>query len=179
MACAVRERKQRFSLCPTSSASGRALCGRAPASPSCEEDEQGVTRNRAGTQRFLLAPAYSGAARSARIRDHAIDEFEAIVRPRLIRAASETVCQQRLVEKIAGVVSGKRPAGSVGAIAAGRQTDDHEARVGAAERWHRTVEPSGFLCFIFFAESDETRTALTFDRRLRAKNVSPRPACPP
>ena len=54
---------------------------------------------------------------------------------------------QRRVQQYPGVIAGKRPAGAIGAVHAGRQADDQQARLRVAEGRHRPAEvaraPSG------------------------------------
>ena len=76
-----------------------------------------------------------------RIGDAAVDQLKSVVGMRAVLAAREAVARQRLVEQLAGVVAGERPAGAVGALQAGRQTDDQQARIERAERGDRRVEP--------------------------------------
>ena len=51
-----------------------------------------------------------------RVGDHAVDELETVVDARLIAATGEAELQKRGIEKLAGVIAGKRPAGAICAL---------------------------------------------------------------
>ena len=74
---------------------------------------------------------------------------------------------QRLVEQDAGEIAGERPAGRVRAVHAGREPDDHQARVRVAERRHRQVAVVGMLGAHRGEEAREPRAARAAARRTR------------
>ena len=84
---------------------------------------------------------FSGGTQLHGIGDARVDELQAVVGALLIGAAGEAEAEQRLVEQVAGIVAGERPAGAVGALHAGRQADDQQARGDRPEGRHRRVEP--------------------------------------
>ena len=83
---------------------------------------------RAKEPHWFNAPVHSFGPLDARL-----DQGEAVVRPRLITPAGESERDQRLVEQVARVVAGERPAGPVGAAQAGGEADDQEPCVDRAE----------------------------------------------
>ena len=67
-------------------------------------------------------------------------ERKPIVAPTELRRARQTELEQRPVQQNAGVIAGEGPSGAVGAVHAGRETDDQQARRRIAERRHRPAE---------------------------------------
>ena len=53
---------------------------------------------------------------------------------------------QRSIQQDAGVIAGEWSAGAVGAVHAGRQPDDQQARAPIAERGHRGARGSPDAC---------------------------------
>src|SRR5450432_2154819 len=47
---------------------------------------------------------------------------------------------QRLIQQDPGMIAGKRPPGAVGAMLAGRQSDNQQPRIHGPKRWHRPAE---------------------------------------
>src|SRR5487761_1555884 len=76
-----------------------------------------------------------------RVGDAAIDQREAVVRPRAIVAFGQAELVQRPVEEFAGIVAGEWPSGSVGAAQARRESDNKKSGIPRTERWYRCVEP--------------------------------------
>ncbi len=103
----------------------------------CEEFVTGVYL---GTDRLVI-----GRQALDSIGDPAIDQSQFIVGRQGFRVAGEAELVQRLVEKHAGVVTGKRPAGAVGAVHAWRQADDEQSRPLVAERRHGKAVITGIV----------------------------------
>ena len=95
------------------------------------------------------------------IGDPAIDQFKSVVGARRILAARKPVMPKRLVQQIAGLIAGERPAGAVGALQPRRETDDQQPRVERTEGGHRRVEPGRLFGAPFVAKRDQPRTART------------------
>ncbi|GCC47971.1 hypothetical protein chiPu_0031916, partial [Chiloscyllium punctatum] len=95
-----------------------------------------------------------------RVADPAVDQRQAIVRPRLIDAAGEAIFEQGRIEQVPGVVAGEGTAGPVGALHTGRKADDQQPRVRIAERLHRGVEPVRVARAGFCAEVGQPWTEL-------------------
>ena len=70
---------------------------------------------------------------SNRIADAAIGQFQSVVRPRCIDATREAKFDQRRIQKIARVIASEGPAGPVGSLQAGRQTNNQQRGIGTAE----------------------------------------------
>ena len=72
-----------------------------------------------------------------RIGDATVFQLQSVAARRRHRFRGETEFVQRSIQQNAGGVAGERPAGAVGAVHAGRQSDRQQARVLIAERGHR------------------------------------------
>src|SRR6516225_5753228 len=114
-----------------------------------------------------------------RIGDAAIDEGEPVIGALGIGAAGEAKFTQGLIEEYAGKVAGEGTSGPVGAAQAGREPDDEQAHILAAERGDGRVVPIGKERALRAAERGKpwTKRAIAIGLRLArrsAAHVTPR-----
>ena len=76
-----------------------------------------------------------------RVGDSAVDQLQAVIRPRVEFTIRESETAECFVEQHAGVVAGEWPSGAVGALHTRREADDQQPCVDGAERGDRRVKP--------------------------------------
>lgn len=84
-----------------------------------------------------------------RVGDPAIDELQTIVNGFRVRRCTKPVFIERLVQQKTGVISGKRPAGSVGTVFARCQPDNQKSGIRITKWWYGSAVIVRQLSFYF------------------------------
>ena len=88
-------------------------------------------------------------------------KLEPVIGMRTIVAARKSIFAKRLVKQDPGIVTGKRAAGTVGALQSRRQADNQQPPIDRSERWDRSIEPRRLFRTPYFAGSDKPRATWT------------------
>ena len=97
-------------------------------------------RNPAGRD-FVRGRLVLGRHAAHGVGDHAVDERQAVVGSRRVRAAGEAELEQRPVEQFAGKIAGEGAAVRLAPLSPGARPTISSARRCFAERGHRAVVP--------------------------------------
>jgi hypothetical protein len=102
------------------------------------------------------------------------DQGQGVIGSHRFGMRGESVFVQSLIEKYPGVVAGERPAGPVGAVHTGGQSDDQQSCILVSERRYRTAVIAGIFFGYFIEESYQPRAlAAVFVEYSRAHLMNP------